>query len=59
VHDAPEQVDPVVGRRDEVGVEEREGDAVAGAVDDDVDVLAGAVGELDLVAVGARCSAWA
>ncbi len=38
VEDAAEELDVVVGRGDEVGVEEGEGDAVAGAVDDDVGV---------------------
>ena len=38
MEDAAEELDVVVGRRDEVRVEEREGDLVAGAVDDHVDV---------------------
>ena len=45
MEDAPEQRQVVVGRRDQVGVEERERDLVAGAVDDDVGVLLAAVGE--------------
>ena len=54
MEDAPEQLDVVVGRGDEVLVEERERDLVARAVDDDVGLDAAAVGELDLVAVEAR-----
>ena len=38
MEDAAEELDVVVGCGDEVGVEEGEGDAVAGAVDDDVGV---------------------
>ena len=53
MEDAPEQLDVVVGRRDEVLVEERERDLVARAVDDEVGLDARAVGELDLVLVQA------
>ena len=43
---------PVVGRREDLRVEEREGDLVAGAVDDEVDLLLAAVGEADGAAAG-------
>ena len=49
---------PVLGRRDEVRVEERKGDLVTRAVDDEVDLLLAAVREPDRTAAGeARCSA--
>ena len=60
VKHAPEQRQVVVGRGDQRGVEEREADLVAGAVDDDVRRLLAAVGEDDACArSAARCSAWA
>ena len=51
MEDAAVELDPVVLRRDEVLVEERERDLVARAVDDDVGVDARAVLELDRVPV--------
>jgi hypothetical protein len=65
--DEPDEVDPrhvgmedvlvqrdlVVGRRQELGVEEREAQLVARAVDDEVGVDARAVGEVDPVALEA------
>ena len=49
--DAPEQLDVVVGRGQEVLVEEREGDLVAGAVHDHIGVHLAAVREPDPVAL--------
>ena len=51
VEDAPEQLDVVVGRGEQVVVEEGEGDLVAGAVDDDVGVRLAAVGEAHAIAL--------
>ena len=47
MEDAPEQLDVVVGRGEEVVVEEREADLVARAVHHDVGVHLAAVGEAD------------
>lgn len=41
------QVDPIVGGADELGIEEREGDVVSRCVDDDVEVIGGAVVEVN------------
>jgi hypothetical protein len=53
VEDVLVQEDLVVRRRQEVGVEEREGQLVARAVHDEVGVDARAVGEVDPVALEA------